>query len=291
MIMSDGKKTGWFRKLLYLFGALIAFSVVRSILSGSDGSSESVYVVGELVNLRLGPGTNHPTLSQATLGDRLTVVGTDQGWLHVVSDGDTAWIHADLTGSRADLQKKRTSLSQVVTEKAQPEETRASARETVFTEADFYWDEETSPHKDVIIAGVNKVYRENALCKSLDPSSAYISAERGTPQDPVFFVYCGSSNVFFSKSDVEDDRSMAVGHIDDQKAVDLCEAAAKENATHPSTVDFSTFMDLAVTQHPNGNTTLNSSFTAKNSFGLELTFNIRCLFDGVKLLESNISEK
>ena len=83
---------------------------------------------------------------------------------------------------------------------------------------------------------------------------------------------------------------MAVQHIDDERATDLCEQYAKENATHAGTVDFSRFMDLALTKHPNGNTTLNSSFTAKNSFGLELTFNIRCLFDRNGLVEANISE-
>lgn len=81
-----------------------------------------------------------------------------------------------------------------------------SAQATVFTEADFLWDKKTEPHKKVIIAGVNKIHRENPGCKTIDTSSAYVSS-RGTAADPVFFVTCGTGrnafNVFFSKADVQ----------------------------------------------------------------------------------------
>ena len=82
----------------------------------------------------------------------------------------------------------------------------------------------------------------------------------------------------------------AVKHIDKNTAIQKCEEYAKNNATHPSTVDFSRFMDLAVTEHPNGNTTVISSFTAKNSYNLELKYNIRCLSNASGLFEANINE-
>lgn len=165
----------------------------------------------------------------------------------------------------------------------------------VFTESDFYFDKKTEPYKSIIIVGVNKVHRENSRCKKIDPSSAYISSSKGTASNPVFFVTCGSGvnvfNAFFSKSDVEEDFKLtATKHIDKSLAIKQCENYAKSNATHPSTVDFSRFMDLAVTEHPNGNTTVKSSFTAKNSFNLELKYNIRCLSNASGLFESNISE-
>jgi hypothetical protein len=164
-----------------------------------------------------------------------------------------------------------------------------------FTEADFVWDKKTSPHKKTIVAGVNKVHRENSRCKTIDPGTAYISSSKGSPSDPVFFVTCGTGtgvfNAFFSESEVEKGTTLAAAkHIDRSRAIDLCESYAKSKANHPSTFSFSRIMDLAVNEHPNGRTTVTSSFTAKNSFNLELKHNIRCLLDASGLIEANISE-
>jgi hypothetical protein len=170
-----------------------------------------------------------------------------------------------------------------------------SSGQVVFTEADFIWDKKTTPYKKIIVAGVNKVHKENSRCETIDPASAYISSSKGTPSDPVFFVTCGTGantfNAFFSKSEVEKGTKLAAAkHIDRNRAIDLCEAYAKANATHPSTVSFSRVMDLAVTDHPNGRTAVTSSFTAKNSFDLKLKYSIRCLCDASGLIEGNINE-
>lgn len=164
-----------------------------------------------------------------------------------------------------------------------------------FTSADFVWDKKTSLHKKTIIAGVNKVHRENSRCKTIDPGSAYISSSKGSPSDPVFYVTCGTGagvfNAFFSKSEIEKSTTLAAAkHIDRSRAINLCESYAKSKANHPSTFSFSRVMDLAVNEHPNGRTTLTSSFKAKNSFNLELKHNIRCLLDANGLIEANISE-
>lgn len=164
-----------------------------------------------------------------------------------------------------------------------------------FTEKDFYWDKETTPHKDIIIAGVNKIHRENKRCRQIDPSSAYTSGSKGTKDNPVFYVTCGEKrgtfNAFFSKSDVEADRKLsAIKHMDKSMAISLCESYAKQHATHPSSVKFSKIMDIAVTEHPNGRTRVSSTFTAKNSFNLETKFKISCLLDGNKMIEANIVE-
>ena len=113
--------------------------------------------------------------------------------------------------------------------------------------------------------------------------------------NPVFFVTCGKKhkvfNVFFSKSDVEEDKKFrAKKHISEVEAIALCENYAKANARHPSTVDFSKVMDLSVYETPNGRTRVTSTFTAKNSFNLELKHNIYCLLDNSGLIEASISE-
>lgn len=164
-----------------------------------------------------------------------------------------------------------------------------------YVESDFYWDKSTEPYKSIIVAGVNKIHRENSRCKEMDPSSAYISSNKGTASNPIFYVTCGSGsnafNAFFSKSDVaSSSKLIATKHVDKSLAIKQCENYAKSNATHPSTVDFSKLMDLAITEHPNGNTTVISSFRAKNNFNLELKYNIRCLSNASGLFEANINE-
>lgn len=164
-----------------------------------------------------------------------------------------------------------------------------------FSEADFVWDKKTSPHKKTIVAGVNKVHRENSRCKTIDLGSAYISSSKGSASDPVFFVTCGTGantfNAFFSKSEIDKGATLAAAkHIDRGRAIALCESYAKSKTNHPSTFSFSRVMDLAVNEHPNGRTTVTSSFTAKNSFNLELKYNIRCLLDGSGLIEANLTE-
>ena len=165
----------------------------------------------------------------------------------------------------------------------------------IFTEADFSFDKKISPYKNIIIAGVNKIHRENKRCKKIDPYSAYISGSKGTESNPVFFVTCGTDhkafNVFFSKSDIEKDKKFrAKQHISRSRATNLCESYAKSNAVHPSTVDFSRIMNLSAYETPNGRTRITSTFTAKNSFNLELEYEISCLLDSNGLIEANINE-
>lgn len=166
-----------------------------------------------------------------------------------------------------------------------------------FTEADFSWDEDTSKAKPAIIKAVNRIHREDPRCKdSIYPSSvAKSDTESKAQKKSVYFVNCGdgaqSVNVYFDAKRADDPTPFrASGHIDKMRAIDLCEAYAKANASHPSTVEFSRFMDLATSEHANGRTRVQSSFTAKNSFGLELKFDINCLLDENGFIEGNIQE-
>lgn len=180
-------------------------------------------------------------------------------------------------------------------------EKRVNSKQTtkqarVFAEDEFYWDKYNRAYKDIIIKGVNKVFRDNSRCHSLDPQTATKSSNKGTKTDPVFYVTCETKegdvfNAFFSKSEVESDTSLsAIKHIDQSDAISLCKQYVKANATHPSTVDFSTFMDLSVTNFPNGRTRLASTFTAKNSLNMEAKFDVECMFDGGALIEGTILE-
>lgn len=279
--------------LIFQYGHAVAGDMIECG-SSSTKTGKTYKVNGSDINVRSGPGTNHDRIinqkassifkkniyvtidntvtvyEECTQGEWSKVRVTDPDWL---SNSHRGWVLSKF------LRKKQTD----------------AAGKEIFTEKDFIWDNNTSPYKEIIVAGVNKVYRENARCKDIDPSSAYISGSKGTKDNPVFFVTCGKGsntfNAFFSKADVEKDKRLTEKkHIDKSQAVDLCEAYAKQHATHPSTVDFSRIMDLAITEHPNGRTRVTSTFTAKNSFNLEVKFNISCLLEDSGLIEANIIE-
>jgi hypothetical protein len=162
-------------------------------------------------------------------------------------------------------------------------------------EADFYWDSDTQQFKDEIILAVNRISRENRNCSIIDASSVAKSGSRSQPNDPVFYVTCGSGpsafNVWFRPEDAESASLFAARiPLARDAAVAACEAAAQAAATHPSTVDFSRIWDLAYVPHASGRARVVSSFTARNGFNLELKYRIDCLFDGGTLLETLIVE-
>ncbi|VWC91084.1 hypothetical protein BLA18112_03325 [Burkholderia lata] len=170
-----------------------------------------------------------------------------------------------------------------------------AAGRRIFTEADFIFDDVTRPYKTTIIEGVNRIYRENDRCHDIRPDSAYISGSKGTKEEPVFYVTCGAGaaafNVFFSRTDISGDKKLvAPSNIGHTEAVSQCQEYVRSHATHASTVNFSHVADLRVTDHPNGNTRVTSTFTAKNGYNLELKYNISCLLNSSGLIEANISE-
>lgn len=173
---------------------------------------------------------------------------------------------------------------------------RARGEARTFVVDDIYWDDKTRPYQVLIVKALNRIHREDPRCRTdIDPGTVARAASKGDSANPVFFVTCGSGagvvNVFFNEKDVLSSESFkAPPHINHASAIDLCEAYAKQNATHPSTVSFSRVLDLAVFDHANGNTTVNSSFTARNAMNLELKFSIRCLLDSGGLIEGHIVE-
>lgn len=250
-------------------------------------------VTGSSINIRTGPGSQYDRI----VNEKATRILKETMYIHIDSTVTIREVCRQGEWSRIQVVEpeylRDSHRGWVASRFLRNLETDTTGRR-VFTENDFIWDDRIRPYKDIIVAGVNKIHRENERCGQIDPSSAYVSS-KSTPSDPVFFVTCGSGanvfNVFFSKKDVEADREFrAAGHIDKTNAVALCERYAKSVAAHPSTVDFSRFLDLAVNEHPNGRTTVNSTFTAKNAFNLEIKFQIRCLLNSAGLIEANVVE-
>ena len=122
-------------------------------------------------------------------------------------------------------------------------------------------------------------------CSQLQRSAAYISVCRRPNRS--HFRHTGALRHQNADSG---EAFIAKEPLGQSAAVDGCEMAAKQAATHPSTVSFSRVWDLAYIPHVSGRARVVSTFTAKNAFDLELKFRIDCLFDGPSLIEANIAE-
>ncbi|OWJ78726.1 hypothetical protein [Haematobacter genomosp. 1] len=154
------------------------------------------------------------------------------------------------------------------------------------------WTAQTKKYRDKILLILNSIARDNPYCRSLDPATLEVS-ERGTREDPVFFVTCEGGdipfNIWFRPSDAGGWFGPSPP-IERSAAISACEQGARASATHPSTVSFSRFIDVTWTTWNSGRARLASTFTAKNSFNLELKYQISCLFEGNRLLDIQVSE-
>lgn len=71
----------------------------------------------------------------------------------------------------------------------------------------------------------------------------------------------------------------------------LCDAAIKKSAIHPSTVGIHSFVGYATKTFPTGERMVRQDFTAKNEFGLELTYTAMCDIWPDGKLDISISER
>jgi len=105
------KLKGCFIAVVSVVVLLIALVVFISSRSMSELEKSASYVTGSVVNLRSGPGTGFDVLAQLNRGAPLTVVRDSIGWVLVDPwTGDLEgqyWIHADLIGTKADVEESR----------------------------------------------------------------------------------------------------------------------------------------------------------------------------------------
>ena len=267
---------------------------IQSCGNAAIKTGKTYKIDGSNINVRKGPGTNFDKIinqKASSILKRTHYIAIDKSVTVYEECSQGAWSKIRVTDPDWLSQSHR---GWVASRFLRNKKMDSSGIE-IFTEADFLFDKNTRQHKNIIMAGVNKIHRENKRCKKIDPSSAYISSSKGSKANPVFFVTCGKGhkvfNVFFSKSDIAKGKKFQQKkHISKSKATNLCEKYAKLKAAHPSTVNFSRGIDLSVYETPNGRTRITSTFTAKNSFNLKLKHEISCLFNSYGLMEANINE-
>lgn len=69
-----------------------------------------------------------------------------------------------------------------------------------------------------------------------------------------------------------------------------CQEGVETRISHPSSLDMAAFT-ADFNEDADGRSTLNTTFTAKNSFNLESEFQVRCIFENGTLVDVSISER
>ena len=160
----------------------------------------------------------------------------------------------------------------------------------VYVESDFDWKKDTAKYKSKIVPIVNKIFNERTGCDEINTFS--IVREKSKSKEPHFSVMCNGKPGFavsFKLSDGDKEFKDPVA-VSKMAAIEACEKVAKSKAKHPSTVDFSKFMNASFKDFPDGSAVLRSKFTAKNALNLQLSYDIFCKFEENKLVESEITE-
>lgn len=164
----------------------------------------------------------------------------------------------------------------------------------IYTTSDFEWPAGAGSAKLAVVEIVNRIMDQRPDCRAIDVENLMLdgSAATGTFTVPCF-VGSDLASFDFRAADAKSARNFfpeqPVAPIDHGTAHQMCADEAKRRASHPSTVDVSTSAS-SFWSKPEGNAQLSTTFTAANSFGLKLKFNLVCDFRGQDLRDVSISE-
>jgi len=203
---------------------------------------------------------------------------------------------SDDPAAQAALDKQGDMLAQAADRAAGGGTASPAKHPRVYKASDIEWEyaEDAIPYKAKVVAGINKILRENQRCADVETTSLY-RAEGFSKKNPVFYVQCETSGgelfgVTFNVDDVDEPGTSyaAVTPIDQATATEACERAARAEAAHPATVSFSWLMNASFRTFPDGRAELASTFTAKNGLGIEGKRRIICHFKGPVLTDHDV---
>lgn len=160
----------------------------------------------------------------------------------------------------------------------------------IYGPADFEWVDGSLRYQKAILTVANRVMAQNPKCDAFNSQSILMDRDRAGPLIKLACFGQPEQIVDFRPDDATNGRSFApVDPIDERTAREACWAAAKERATHPSTVDISTFGGQ-FQPYEGGTASYRTTFSAKNSFNLTLNYTISCSFKGNEFTGVDIQE-
>lgn len=161
----------------------------------------------------------------------------------------------------------------------------------------LFWDIENNKDippadKDWVRIGALRVLSDNKECKridngSLDKNRIYVGCDDLSENG----IWLSHWSVSFDRADVLSGKPIVPPTPYDEAASrKMCNEAIMRKANFPSTVVINSHGRMTINRQY-GNRGIFQSFTAKNTYGLELTYNSRCLITPDGKLEIEVTEK
>lgn len=166
----------------------------------------------------------------------------------------------------------------------------------IYTEEDFYFDEETLPYKykDIVVKAINYLHRNDPQCRVLEPGSTAIARSKETaPGDVTFYVTCGEGdsvfNTFFTKNEIESEkqiRAPIILHLSQRAIKDLIKAEIMNRMSDGEKLTMNSGWDY-IKETPNGRTRVKITYELSNLFQ-SVEFAYFGLFDQNGKIESSV---
>lgn len=159
----------------------------------------------------------------------------------------------------------------------------------VYNQSDFAWPKGAPRVQPAVATVINKMMDERRECEAV--SQRHLVYDKATKTFSIP-CYAGAEMISFdfAAADAANGRSFAkVDPLAQADAIAACRSAVRQNATHPSTVEFP-WLDYDFKEGQEGRTDLRMSAKAKNAFGLELKFKVWCEFHGADLKTFGMEE-
>jgi hypothetical protein len=222
--------------------------------------------------------------------------GSEGKWVYFVIGGFAVAIILILlfTGKPASPTNEAPS-SQTVSAQPDADTAPPSPPKKVYKASDIEWEyaEDAIPYKAKVVAGINKLLRDNKRCEDVQTTSLY-RAEGFTKKNPKFFIICEAKDgtsfgtTFYLKDVDSSVRFGAAPIIKEEQAKRLCEEKTLEEPNGLSSISFRLFFNGNFIPHPDGRATIALGFSAVNALGIRGDYRVACSFSGLALTEHRI---
>jgi hypothetical protein len=161
----------------------------------------------------------------------------------------------------------------------------------VYEARDFTWPAGVGSAKAAVVTLANRIMDQRSDCLAIDAKNLVLAgpASTGTFSVPCFVEGDLASFDFRVADAISGSNFRPVEPLTEDQAILACQHYAQSKASHPSTVEFG--WGNKFKGGSDGRTEVSTTFKAKNSFNLELEFDVTCNFTGDQLDDIRVMER
>lgn len=251
-----------------------------------DHSSQSTgidYAANEYERVLTAPGRGAPPV-QRTIGEQTAPLTIEKGETIREHCRAGQWSKVHIPAS-----DHVPRLSGWVPSSALSKVTTTEDGRRLYNQSDFVWPRGTGSDKAAVVKVINRIMDERRECETISQRHLVFNKATRTFSIP---CHAGTEMISFdfTAADAANGRSFAkVEPMTQADAIAACRDAVRQNAAHPSTVEFP-WLDYDFIEGAEGRTDVRTSASAKNAFGLTLRFKVWCEFRGAELKNFGMEE-